>query len=108
MARNHQNTATPNRKKAPVTVALDAKAIGLRIRTARKAIKWDITSLARVVECAYSTVASWECGSRIPQRDGLVKLAVALRRSLDFLVFGTGERRTRHHRTVSRADRQAA
>jgi len=44
--------------------------------------------LARIVSVKPGTVALWEGGWRSPNRDGLVRVAHALRRKLDWLCFG--------------------
>ena len=69
-----------------ITVTLDAKAIGARIRKARKARGWSLAELARRVSVQRMTVACWECGARVPKRESLV--ALVLRRKLDWLVLG--------------------
>lgn len=74
----------------------DAKAIGLRIRAARKARGWKIRDLAEAVGRAEQTIACWECGARVPQTwTMLIRLCHALRRSGDWLAMGRG-RNARH------------
>ncbi|MBU0718920.1 MAG: helix-turn-helix domain-containing protein [Planctomycetes bacterium] len=72
----------------PITIELDAKAIGKRIAKARRARKWRQRDLARVVGVSKSAVACWECGSRIPPRDMIVALSIGLRRTLRWLLLG--------------------
>lgn len=79
---------TYTKTKAPVTVRLDAKAIGRRIKAARERRDWCQADLAHVVGVRPGTVANWETGVRIPTRDGLVRLGVALRRKVEWLLFG--------------------
>ena len=71
----------------------DAKAIGLRIRAARKNRKWRIRDLAEAVGRAEQTVACWECGARVPSTwTVMIRLCHALRRSSDWLVYGVAKR----------------
>lgn len=86
-----------NRKLKPVKIPrLDARAIGKRIRRARKARCWSLQNLADKSHLAKSTVASIECGARIPERDSAVAISFALRRTLDYLILG---KRSRSGRT---------
>jgi transcriptional regulator with XRE-family HTH domain len=79
--------------KKPITPPrLDAKAIGLRIRRTRKSLGWALSDLARVTGLAHQTVASYECGARIPNRDNVIRLSIALRRSLEWILFGLAKR----------------
>jgi len=71
-----------------VTIILDSRAIGARIRAARKRRGWRRADLARIVGVWPGTVGNWETGVRIPTRDGLVRIAHAVRRKLDWIVFG--------------------
>ena len=71
-----------------ITVSLNAREIGARIRKARKGRKWQQRDLGRVVGVAKSTVCCWECGVRIPPRDMMIALSLVLRRKLTFLLFG--------------------
>lgn len=67
----------------------DAKAIGLRIRAARKSRSWKIRDLAEAVGRSESSVACWECGARVPQTwTMLIRLCHALRRTPEHLLMG--------------------
>jgi transcriptional regulator with XRE-family HTH domain len=71
----------------------DAKAIGLRIRAARKSRSWKIRDLAEAVGMARQTVACWECGARVPHTwSMMIRLCHALRRSSDWLLYGVAKR----------------
>ena len=71
----------------------DAKAIGLRIRAARKSRSWKIRDLAEAVGVARQTVACWECGARVPHTwSMMIRLCHALRRSSDWLLYGVAKR----------------
>ncbi len=79
----------PGKKtKAVVTVVLNRKAIGKRIAVARKRRGWFQADLARLVGVAPSTVGAWESGRRTPNLEALLKLAKALRRKVDWVLFG--------------------
>lgn len=78
--------------KPIVIPALDARAIGLRCRRARKERGWSLEDLAFKTGLAYSTIASIECAARIPERDSAVAIAVALNRKLDWLLLGARKR----------------
>ncbi len=69
----------------------DAKAIGRRIRAARKLRRWKIRDLAEAVGRTESCVACWECGARVPQTwTMLIRLCFALRRTPEHLLLGWG------------------
>ncbi len=79
----------PGKKtKAVVTVVLNRKAIGKRIAVARKRRGWLQADLARLVGVAPSTVGAWETGIRTLSLQALLKLAKALRRKVDWVLFG--------------------
>ncbi len=67
----------------------DAKAIGKRIARARRARKLTVRSLADGLCLAEQTIHCWECGARIPPYRTMYKLGLYLRRSLDWLSYGT-------------------
>lgn len=69
--------------------ALDGHAIGARIRRARQARQWTLERLAEVAGLSASTVASFECGGRLPSLDSAVRLSRALGKSLSYLIDGT-------------------
>jgi transcriptional regulator with XRE-family HTH domain len=72
-----------------IDAKLDAKDIGRRIRAARKSYGWSIGDLAERVGRASATVAAWECGARIARNQDTANLSRVLRRTVDFLWFGT-------------------
>ena len=75
--------------KAPVTVDFDRKAIGKRIAAARRHRGWRQRDLADAIGVALGTVVAWECGVRLPERTKvLARLAMALRRKVDWLLLG--------------------
>ena len=67
---------------------LDARGIGQRIRSARKARKWRHRDLADAVGLKPATVACWESGARIPETRTLALLSFHLRRTTDWILFG--------------------
>lgn len=81
----------PKRRIEPVS--LDPRAIGQRVRDARKGWGWTIEELGDVAGLAKNTVAAIECGSRIPSRESAIVLALALRRKLDWLLLGKRQMR---------------
>ena len=84
-----------NTKKQPISMPpLDAKAIGGRIRRARKTYNWNLYDLERIAGIRRSTIACYECGARVPIRDNVVRLALALRRTVDFLLLGRRDARS--------------
>ena len=80
-------------KKRVIGARLDPRGVGQRIRAARLGLAWRQKDLACAVEMTPKTVACWECGARIPRPDTLVVLAVALRRTLDWIVLGRHARK---------------
>ena len=80
------------RPKEPITFKPDARAIGQRIRATRKARGWTLANLARVIGYSKGILATWECGCRVPSRDALIKLSLALRRTIQWIVLGHGDR----------------
>jgi len=75
-------------KKRKATPILDPVAIGRRVREARKARGWRQYDLAMVSGIDRRVVGAIEIGIRVPSRDAGIGLAVALRRSLEWLYFG--------------------
>jgi transcriptional regulator with XRE-family HTH domain len=72
--------------KQPIAVTLDARAIGQRIRAARRRRRWTMADLGRAIGMAPQTVACYECGARTPLVPTLVALALALRRTVDWIL----------------------
>ena len=68
--------------------------IGARIRRVRLERGWTMRELAYVSGMAYGTLTAFESGHRVPRLSNVLALAVALRRSIDFLLLGKGERHT--------------
>jgi len=77
-----------NRRKRPVQIELDAQAIGARIRRLRLARGWYQRDLAKASGVHLAVIGAIERGLRVPSRDAAIALAVALRRSLNYLYFG--------------------
>jgi len=73
----------------------DPRAIGRRIRAARKSRGWRIRDLADAVGVKEPTVKCWESGSYVTKVTKMIRLCHALRRSMDWLVMGRG-RNARH------------
>jgi transcriptional regulator with XRE-family HTH domain len=76
------------------SVPLDAKAIGRRIAATRRRRGWTQRQLAERVGVRENTVALYEGGWRVPSRDALIGLGLAMRRKIDWLLFG-GEKNSR-------------
>ena len=81
--------------KPVVMPALDSKAIGKRIRRVRKDRGWTIADLATVTGIPRATVACYESGARVPIRENLLRLSIALKRSVRFLALGWHGKRRR-------------
>jgi len=75
---------------------LDAVAIGERIRKARRKRGWFQNDLAGKIGTSSAVVSLWETGRRVPPRDAAIALAVALRRSLEWLFYGMSRRGRLH------------
>jgi len=71
---------------------LDPLAVGRRIAAARRARAWKQRDLADAVGVAKPTVCQWETGRCLPSLRMLAGCAFFLRRSTDFLIFGTAKR----------------
>ena len=68
---------------------IDSKAVGQRIKRARVSRGWHAArDLAEACGLAVGTIGSYEAGLRLPSRDTLVSLSVALRRTMDWLLLG--------------------
>ncbi|MDO8632530.1 MAG: helix-turn-helix transcriptional regulator [Phycisphaerales bacterium] len=77
---------------AALNIPLDAKAIGKRIASARRAKRWRQADLATACGVTKSTICSWEIGLRIPPVQRVVRLAIHLRRATDWLLCGRPKR----------------
>jgi len=73
--------------KPVVAPPLDARAIGQRIARNRRWRKWTQGQLAQATGVSRDTIVGYENGLRVPRRDTLVLLSVALRRRIDWLLF---------------------
>lgn len=78
-----------------VIVTLDAEAIGKRIADARRSRSWGQRRLAEALGVRPHTVSNWERAVRTPQRDHLVALSVALRRTIGWILLGAAARQWR-------------
>jgi transcriptional regulator with XRE-family HTH domain len=74
-------------------VKLDRHAIGERIAQARQARRWKQADLADAIGVAPSTLGAWEAGWRVPSAGMVLRLAVHLRRTTDWLLTGATSRR---------------
>lgn len=83
-------------KQGVAVPALDARAIGARIRRARRSYGWDERDLADKIGAHDSTISQYENGHLVPSFGRLIALAVALRRSMEFLLFGVARRGQLH------------
>ena len=83
-------------QKRPIKMpALDPKVIGRRIRRTRKMYRWNLYDLERISGIKRATIAAYESGWRVPVFGNMVRLAIALRRTIDFLALGRRDARTR-------------
>jgi transcriptional regulator with XRE-family HTH domain len=73
---------------AKLTIELDAKAIGKRIASVRRAKRWRQSDLATACGVTNSTVCAWELGLRIPPVQRIGRLSIHLRRTIDWLLYG--------------------
>lgn len=69
-------------------IELDPKAIGARIRSARRSRNWKRRDLARLMDVTPATITMWECGWRVPRGVTLLTLAGLLHRSVEWLLVG--------------------
>lgn len=83
-----------SRKVKPIRVALDARLIGARIAKARRSHRETQEWLSRKIgqNPGQKLVANYETGRRIPSLRTLCNIAVALHRSLEWLLFGLAKR----------------
>jgi len=81
-----------NRRKQPVAIELDPVAIGRRIRTLRCKRGWRQLDLANASGVHPGVIGAIEVGLRVPSRDAAIGLAVALRRSIEWILFGMATR----------------
>ena len=92
MQKPGQSILNMNMLKINTPLPLNSKAIGLRIKNARRSRNWKQKKLGQVMLVKTKTVSSWEGGWRIPERDTLIKLSYYLRRSLEWILFGSENR----------------
>lgn len=78
---------TTNKQPAP-RARFDRGAMGRRIKRTRTARGWRQLDLAIKTGIPVSTISAYEVGIRAPVPANLVRIAAALRRSLDFLLVG--------------------
>lgn len=65
---------------------MDTLSLGRRIRAARRAKEWTQEELARRINVARPTIASWETDRAEPGADDLVALGARLGVTVDYLV----------------------
>ena len=90
-------TMARKRKKYTKSITfppLDPKLIGRRIRRVRKQRKWSLYDLERIAGIPRQTIASYECGARVPIRENLLRLSIALKRTVKLLALGMHDKRT--------------
>lgn len=80
------------KKKPNAPLTLDAKAIGRRMRRARKDRGFDLYDMSRETGIMRMTLACYECGARVPILRNAVTISLALRRKLDWLILGKRSR----------------
>ena len=74
------------------TRTLNAKAIGKRMRKARKSRGWNLYDMQGVTGIPRMTLACYECGARVPILRNAVTISRILRRKLDWLILGKRSR----------------
>ncbi len=74
---------------------LDPKVIGRRLRKARKGLHWTLTAASERTGINRSTLACYECGARVPVLRNLVRMCLAYRRTMDFVLLGRLARKPR-------------
>lgn len=62
------------------------KVIGERIADARNRRRWTITDLSRESGVKHQTISRWECGSNVPNAEGIVAVAKACGVTTDWLL----------------------
>lgn len=102
------------------TPAYSAKTVGKHIRKLRTGIGWTQAELSRASGVDASLISAYEHGHRLPDRDNLIRLAVALCASMEQVLFGVkthvpcvvrqrssaaGVRAAARHRRSLRSDR---
>jgi transcriptional regulator with XRE-family HTH domain len=75
-----------------IAVDFDPVGVGRRIRHARKVREWRQGDLARATGLSTGLISCYELGLRTPRLVNMLRIAAAVRRSLDYLVTGRGER----------------
>lgn len=68
-----------------------------RIKKARQALGWSQGELARRMYVSQPSVADWESGRKAPHTKNLVRLAVLLGVSLEWLTTGRGKMQADEH-----------
>jgi transcriptional regulator with XRE-family HTH domain len=89
----------PERLKVIEADVLDGHAIGARIAQSRKKRDWRQVDLAIVAGIGHGSLVAYENGLRIPNTQGLARLSRALRRKVDWIIFGP-------HRVLWRGERR--
>ena len=73
-------------------IKLNPQQLGARIRSARHSYGWTQTDLGSRVGVAKTTVANWEAGRQVPPTGTVLRLSIALRRTVDWLLTGKPKR----------------
>jgi len=85
-----------NKRKQPAAITLDPVAIGRRLRVTRCKRGWRQVDLANASGVNAGVIGAIEVGLRVPSRDAAIGLAVALRRSIEWILFGLKNRGQLH------------
>ena len=75
----------PKQPGAPVAPAATCSAFAGRLVHAREALRWTQADLAKATGFQPAAISHFECGQRLPSLPNAVRLADALRVSLDWL-----------------------
>lgn len=102
-------TLHPVNRKFHVAVNLDLDAFGKRLEALRKRAGLTQTQLAEVVGGGTSKISEWESGGRKPDAEGLLRAAVRLGTTVDYLLTGSSGAAewTRERLTALLADLEA-
>ena len=71
---------------------LNPQQLGARIRSVRHGYGWTQSELGLRVGVAKTTVANWEAGRQVPPTGTVLRLAIVLRRTTDWLLTGKRKR----------------
>lgn len=66
----------------------DARKIGARIKVWRKRAGWSMADLVQVTGIPPGTLSAYESGHRVPVRDNVLRLGLALCASVEQVLYG--------------------